>query len=148
MTFTIVFFGWIFSLCLHEFSHALVAYLADAAQIKSLNPYTYAWGNPVTSLGWPSHYVEDYTSQAQGFQSQVTSLITEGVFARLEGRGQVWMTATEAALFDGGRPVTAYIGDAAIGERPPGQRRSWSSHSSPLAHTQPCSPAEGKRTGK
>ena len=27
--------------------------------------------NPVTSLGWPSHYVEDYTSQAQGFQSQV-----------------------------------------------------------------------------
>ena len=28
--------------------------------------------NPVTSLGWPSHYVEDYTSQAQGFQSQVT----------------------------------------------------------------------------
>jgi len=38
--------------------------------------------NPVTSLGWPSHYVEDYTSQAQGFQSQVTSLITEGVFAK------------------------------------------------------------------
>jgi DNA replication and repair protein RecF len=27
------------------------------------------------------------------------------LFARLEGRGQVWMTATEAALFDG-------IGDA------------------------------------
>jgi Zn-dependent protease len=26
MTFTIVFFGWIFALCLHEFSHALVAY--------------------------------------------------------------------------------------------------------------------------
>jgi DNA replication and repair protein RecF len=23
------------------------------------------------------------------------------LFARLEGRGQVWMTATEAALFDG-----------------------------------------------
>ena len=45
--------------------------------------------NPVTSLGWPSHYVEDYTSQAQGFQSQVTSLITEGVFAKYpeaEGR--------------------------------------------------------------
>jgi predicted TIM-barrel fold metal-dependent hydrolase len=38
--------------------------------------------NPVTSLGWPSHYVEDYTSQAQGFQSQVASLITEGVFAK------------------------------------------------------------------
>jgi predicted TIM-barrel fold metal-dependent hydrolase len=38
--------------------------------------------NPVTSLGWPTSYVEDYTSQAQGFQSQVTSLITEGVFAK------------------------------------------------------------------
>jgi predicted TIM-barrel fold metal-dependent hydrolase len=38
--------------------------------------------HPVTSLGWPSHYVEDYTSQAQGFQGQVTSLITEGVFAK------------------------------------------------------------------
>ena len=38
--------------------------------------------HPVTSLGWPSHYVEDYTSQAQGFQGQVASLITEGVFAK------------------------------------------------------------------
>jgi uncharacterized protein len=38
--------------------------------------------NPVTSLGWPSFYVEDYTSQAQGFQGQVTSLICEGVFAK------------------------------------------------------------------
>jgi predicted TIM-barrel fold metal-dependent hydrolase len=38
--------------------------------------------NPVTSLGWPTSYVEDYTSQSQGFQSQVTSLITEGVFAK------------------------------------------------------------------
>ena len=36
----------------------------------------------MTSLGWPSHYVEDYTSQAQGFQGQVASLITEGVFAK------------------------------------------------------------------
>jgi len=38
--------------------------------------------NPVTSLGWPTSYVEDYTSQSQGFQSQVASLITEGVFAK------------------------------------------------------------------
>src|ERR1044071_8208623 len=38
--------------------------------------------HPVTSLGWPSHYVEDYTSQAQGFQGQVASLITEGVLAK------------------------------------------------------------------
>jgi predicted TIM-barrel fold metal-dependent hydrolase len=38
--------------------------------------------NPVTSLGWPTSYVEDYTSQSQGFQGQVASLITEGVLAK------------------------------------------------------------------
>ena len=38
--------------------------------------------NPVTSLGWPTSYVEEYTSQAQGFQTQVASLITEGVLAK------------------------------------------------------------------
>ncbi|MFT8247225.1 amidohydrolase family protein [Roseomonas sp. BN140053] len=38
--------------------------------------------HPVTSLGWPSHYVEDYSSQSQAFQSQVASLICEGVFSK------------------------------------------------------------------
>ena len=37
------------------------------------------------------------------------------LFARLEGRGQVWMTATEAALFDG-------IGDASALPRRAGAR--------------------------
>ncbi|WP_205479936.1 DNA replication/repair protein RecF [Sphingomonas arenae] len=32
----------------------------------------------------------------------------ESLFARLEGRGQVWMTATEAALFDGIASVTRF----------------------------------------
>jgi predicted TIM-barrel fold metal-dependent hydrolase len=41
-----------------------------------------AYRHPVTSLGWPSYYIEDYASQSQGFQSQVTSLICEGVFAK------------------------------------------------------------------
>jgi len=41
-----------------------------------------AYRHPVTSLGWPTYYVEDYASQAQGFQSQVASLICEGVFAK------------------------------------------------------------------
>jgi predicted TIM-barrel fold metal-dependent hydrolase len=41
-----------------------------------------SYRHPVTSLGWPSFYVEDYTSQSQGFQSQVASLICEGVFAK------------------------------------------------------------------
>jgi len=38
--------------------------------------------NPVTSLGWPTWYIEDYAAQSQGFQSQVASLITEGAFAK------------------------------------------------------------------
>ena len=41
-----------------------------------------AYRNPVTSLGWPTWYIEDYAAQSQGFQSQVASLITEGVFAK------------------------------------------------------------------
>ena len=41
-----------------------------------------AYRHPVTSLGWPSWYVEDYAAQAQGFQSQLVSLICEGVFAK------------------------------------------------------------------
>jgi hypothetical protein len=38
--------------------------------------------HPVTSAGWPSYYVEDYIAQAQGFQSQLASLICEGVFTK------------------------------------------------------------------
>ncbi len=44
-----------------------------------------AYRNPVTSLGWPTWYIEDYAAQAQGFQSQVASLITEGVLAKHPG---------------------------------------------------------------
>jgi len=39
----------------------------------------------VTSLGWPTWYIEDYTAQAQGFQSQLASLITEGAVAKHPG---------------------------------------------------------------
>ena len=38
--------------------------------------------HPVTSLGWPSWYIEDYCAQSQGFQSQVASLVCEGVFVK------------------------------------------------------------------
>ncbi len=44
-----------------------------------------AYRHPVTSLGWPTYYVEDYAAQAQGFQSQVTSLICEGVLTKHPG---------------------------------------------------------------
>jgi hypothetical protein len=38
--------------------------------------------HPVTPLGWPSYYTEDYAAQASAFQSALTSLICEGVFAK------------------------------------------------------------------
>jgi uncharacterized protein len=41
-----------------------------------------AYRHPVTSLGWPSTYIEDYSAQSLGFQGQVASLITEGVFQK------------------------------------------------------------------
>jgi hypothetical protein len=50
-----------------------------------------AYRHPVTALGWPSYYIEDYVAQSQGFQSQVTSLITEGVLAKFPGLKVVLM---------------------------------------------------------
>ena len=41
-----------------------------------------SYRHPVTSLGWPSYYVEDYAAQSQGFQTQLGSLVCEGVFAK------------------------------------------------------------------
>jgi predicted TIM-barrel fold metal-dependent hydrolase len=35
-----------------------------------------------TYTGWPSHYIEDYSAQAQSFQGQLLSLIYEGVFVK------------------------------------------------------------------
>ncbi|MDF2119345.1 amidohydrolase family protein [Roseiarcaceae bacterium H3SJ34-1] len=41
-----------------------------------------AYRYPVTSLGWPSYYVEDYAAQSLGFQSQLASLVCEGVYVK------------------------------------------------------------------
>lgn len=38
--------------------------------------------NPTTPVGWTSYFTEDYVNQAPAFQSQLTSLIAEGVFAK------------------------------------------------------------------
>ncbi len=56
MTFLIVIFGWIFSLCLHEFSHALAAYYGGDTTVKdkgylTFNPLKYT--HPVYSLLLP-----------------------------------------------------------------------------------------------
>ena len=41
-----------------------------------------AYHNPPSSVGWGSYHIEDYVAQAQAFQTQLTSLIVEGVFAK------------------------------------------------------------------
>lgn len=56
MNFTVIFLGWIFSLCLHEFSHAIVAYYGGDITVKekgylSFNPIRYA--HPFTSIILP-----------------------------------------------------------------------------------------------
>jgi Zn-dependent protease len=56
MTFFIVIIGWIFSLCLHEFSHALVAYWGGDTTVRekgylTFNPLRYT--HPVYSLLLP-----------------------------------------------------------------------------------------------
>jgi predicted TIM-barrel fold metal-dependent hydrolase len=55
-------------------------------------------GNPPTGSGWPSYYIEEYVGMAQVFQTQLLSLIVEGVFdhfpelrmAMVEG-GWTWL---------------------------------------------------------
>src|SRR5512146_1486139 len=56
MTFLVVLIGWIFSLCLHEFSHALVAYYGGDTTVRekgylTFNPLKYT--HPVLSLLLP-----------------------------------------------------------------------------------------------
>src|ERR1051325_10995489 len=56
MNFIIVFFGWIFSLCLHEFSHAIVAYYGGDTTVKekgylTFNPLKYT--HPFLSIVLP-----------------------------------------------------------------------------------------------
>lgn len=56
MTFLVVIIGWVFSLCLHEFSHALVAYYGGDITVKdkgylTFNPLKYT--HPVYSLLLP-----------------------------------------------------------------------------------------------
>lgn len=41
-----------------------------------------SYRHPITPVGWTSFYTEDYANQATSFQSQLTSLVCEGVFQK------------------------------------------------------------------
>ena len=89
MTFVIVLIGWVFSLCLHEFSHALVAYLGGDTTVKdkgylTFNPLKYT--HPVYSLLLPllflvlggiglpggAVYIETWRLRSRGWRSAVS----------------------------------------------------------------------------
>ncbi len=60
MTFAVVLIGWIFSLCLHEFSHSLVAYYGGDTTVRekgylTFNPLKYT--HPVYSIVLPLLFV-------------------------------------------------------------------------------------------
>lgn len=40
-------------------------------------------GTPITGVGWPSYYIEDHTGMAQAFESQIISMVCEGLFESL-----------------------------------------------------------------
>jgi len=88
-TFLVVLVGWIFSLCLHEFSHAMVAYLGGDTSVRekgylTFNPLKYT--HPVYSLLLPilflvmggiglpggAVYIETWRLRGKGWESAVS----------------------------------------------------------------------------
>jgi len=89
MTFLVVLIGWVFSLCLHEFSHALVAYYGGDTTVRdkgylTFNPLKYT--HPVYSLLLPllflmlggiglpggAVYIETWRLRSKGWVSAVS----------------------------------------------------------------------------
>src|SRR5512135_1883643 len=89
MTFAIVLIGWIFTLCLHEFSHALVAYYGGDTTVRekgylTFNPLKYT--HPVYSIVLPllflllggiglpggAVYIETWRLRSKGWVSAVS----------------------------------------------------------------------------
>jgi uncharacterized protein len=60
-----------------------------------------SYRHPPSAGGWPSYYLEDYVSHAQGFSGTLNSLVTEGVFVKypdlkvvLIESGVTWLPAS------------------------------------------------------
>lgn len=58
--------------------YRLAEHLGLAIGIHAGSAYRYA----PTAAGWSSYYVEDYVAQSSAFESQLQSMISEGVFAK------------------------------------------------------------------
>ena len=54
---------------------------AEAGLPVAVHAFGYG-GGPITSTGWPSHYVEEMAGHAQSSQAGLASLVIEGVFER------------------------------------------------------------------
>src|SRR5574340_360663 len=89
MTFIVVLLGWVFSLCLHEFSHAAVAYLGGDTTVRekgylTFNPLKYT--HPVFSILLPlvflalggiglpggAVYIETWRLRSRGWKTAVS----------------------------------------------------------------------------
>ncbi|MBS0560542.1 MAG: amidohydrolase [Proteobacteria bacterium] len=78
-----------------------------------------AYRHPVTAVGWPTTFTEDYVNQAQAFQSGLTSLLAEGVFTKfpdltvvLIESGVTWLPAHAQRLtktWKGVRPDIPWV---------------------------------------
>jgi predicted TIM-barrel fold metal-dependent hydrolase len=54
---------------------------AEAGLPVAVHAFGYG-GGPITSTGWPSHYIEEMTGHAQSCQAGLASIVIEGVFER------------------------------------------------------------------
>src|SRR5512136_1208795 len=89
VTFLVVIVGWIISLCVHEFSHALVAYYGGDTTVRekgylTFNPFKYT--HPIFSLLLPllflvmggfglpggAVYIEKWRLRSRGWESAVS----------------------------------------------------------------------------
>ena len=55
---------------------------AEAGLPVAVHAFGYG-GQPITSTGWPSYYIEEMTGHAQSSQAGLSSMVLEGIFERI-----------------------------------------------------------------